>query len=127
MSENEKKHESQNCYYQSWKAIFIAIAFMAIGAVLGHIVTEGHHCGKMRGLCGSGYNKEARWDRGDRECEERFEHKFKGEKEGRGENEEKDWFEHKGDAEKCKTAGLSDPNKANCPMTNKKEGKSKKN
>jgi hypothetical protein len=125
MSENEKKYESQNCYYQSWKAIFIAIAFMVIGAIIGHMITMGHHCGKMRKLCG-GYNREARWEKGDKECEERFEHKFKGEKEERGENEERDWSKHKGDAEKCKTAGMSDPNKADYPMMDKEEGQSEK-
>lgn len=135
MSENEKKHETC-CCCQSWKAIFIAIAFMVIGAVIGHVMTMGHHYGKMRGLCGYGYNKEARWDR-DKKCEERFEHKFKGEKEGCGKRIEKSCSESKAKAGKCKPGctcpkcskkapGLSDPNKANCPMKDKKEGKPKK-
>jgi hypothetical protein len=120
MSENETKHESKSCCCcQSWKAIFIAIAFMAIGAFLGHKMTMMHHCGQMmfmnhpccsmmRGACGGGYGME-------RQCG--FEHK------GR--------FEHKFDTGKCKpgctcpicskkAAGLSDPNKATCPMMEKK-------
>jgi hypothetical protein len=141
MSENEKKHESQSCCCcQSWKAIFIAIAFMAIGAVLGHVMTMMHHCGKMAmnhpfgqmtamrhpcclmmGPRGGGYGREARWDRDDRERECRFEHKFREGKEVGG--EQKGWFEHKTGK---RAARLSDPNKASCPMMDKKEGKSRK-
>jgi len=137
MSENEKKHEGQSCCCcQCWKAIFIAIALLAIGAVIGHVMTMRHPCCHMRGLCG-GYDMRACWDRGDREREGGFEHKFRWEKEGRGEREEKGWFEHKADTGKhkpgctcpmCskKAASLSDPNKASYPMMDKKEGKSKK-
>jgi hypothetical protein len=131
MSENEKKHESQSCCCcQSWKAIFIAIAFMAIGALLGHAMTMMHHCCQMMTMnhpCGQmmgprgGYGREARWDRDDRERECRFEHKFREEKEVGG--EQKGWFEHKTDK---RAARLSDPNKASCPMMDKKEGKSRK-
>jgi hypothetical protein len=141
MSENEKKHESQNCCCcQSWKAIFIAIAFMVIGAVFGHMITKIHmmmyHSGYMMGgPYGGGYGREAFWDRGGRERECSFERKFQG----RGECDEKGWFGHKGEMGKCKpgctcpmcskmAASLSEPNKANCPMMDKgkKEGKVKK-
>jgi hypothetical protein len=136
MSENEKKHESQNCCCcQSWKAIFIAIALLAIGAVFGHVMTMRHHCCHMRGPCGDGYGMKACWDRGDREREGSLEYKFQGKKEVRG--EEKGWFGRKADTGKhkpgctcpiCskKAASFSEPNKASCPMMDKKEGKSEK-
>ncbi|MGA2914829.1 MAG: hypothetical protein ABSE89_02260 [Sedimentisphaerales bacterium] len=135
MSENEKKNEC--CCCKCWGRIFITIALLAIGAVIGHIMTVRHHCCHMRGLCGDGYGREARWDRGERECEGGFEHKFREEKEGRGEREEKGWFGHKDDMGKCKpgctcpicskkAASLSEPNKAGCPMMDKKAGKSDK-
>jgi hypothetical protein len=137
MSENEKKNEGQSCCCcKCWGKIFITIALLAIGAVIGHVMTMRHHCCHMRGLCG-GYGREACWDRGEREHEGSFEHKFRWEKEGRGEREEKGWFGHKADTGKCKpgctcpicskkAASLSEPNKASCPMMGKKEGKSKK-
>ena len=136
MSENEKKNEGQNCCCcQCWKTIFIAIALLAIGAVFGHVMTMRHHCCHMRGPCGDGYGMKACWDRGDREREGSFEHKFREEKEVRG--EQKGWFGHKADMGKCKpgctcpicskkAASLSEPNKASCPMMDKKEGKSEK-
>ena len=123
MTENEKKNEGQNCCCcKCWGKIFITIALLAIGAVIGHLMTMKHHCGHMRGLWGDGHGMKACWDRGEREREGGFEHKFRGEreeKEFRGEHEEKGWFGHK-------AAGLSEPNKANCPMMDKKEGKSEK-
>ena len=130
MSENEKKNEGQRCCCcQCWKAIFIAIALLAIGAVFGHVMTMRHHCCHMRGPCGDSYGMKACWDRGEREREGGWENKFRGEKEGRG--EQKGWFGHKADTGKCKPgsmkgAGLSEPDKASCPMTDKKEGKSEK-
>ena len=138
MSENEKKHDSQSCCCcQSWKAIFIAIAFVAIGAVIGHKMTIMHmmYCSHhMKELCGGGYGREACWDRGQRECEGGFEHKFHEKREVGGERAEKGWFGHKADIRKCKpgctcpmcskkAAGMSEPNKAGCPMMDKKEGK----
>ena len=121
MSENEKKHDSHSCCCcQSWKAIFITITLLAIGAVIGHKMTM--HCGHMRGLCG-GYDMRTCWDRGGWEREGGF--------------EQKGWFGHKADMGKCKpgctcpmcskkAADLSEPNKAGCPMMDKKEGKAKK-
>jgi hypothetical protein len=118
MSEDEKKNEGQSCCCcKCWKIIFITIALLAIGAVIGHVMTMRHHCRNMRGLCGDGYSMKARWDRGDKE------------REGSS--------EHKAVAGMCKpgctcpvcskkAAGLSDPNKAGCPMMGKKEGKSEK-
>ena len=146
MSENEKKHDSQSCCCQCWKAIFIAIAFMAIGAFLCHKITMMHHCGNMamnhpccqmmamrhpccpmmmRGPCGDGYGREGWRDRGKREHEGKFEHKMREGKEQKG------WFKHKSDRGKhqpgCRcpicskrAAGLPDPNKAGCPMMDKK-------
>jgi hypothetical protein len=130
MGENEKHDSKSCCCCQSWKALFIAIAFMAIGAVFGHVLTMmhlmccNHH--NMMGICGGdGYGREVCWDRGERE--------------GRGECGEKSWFGHKGEAGKCqpgctcpmcskRAASLSEPNKASCPMMDKdkKEGKPKK-
>ena len=116
MSENEKKHESQSCCCcQSWKAIFIAIALLAIGAAFGHVMTM--KCCPMMGPWGGGHGMKACWDRGEREREGGWEHKFQGEKEFRG--EQKGWFEHK-------AASLSEPNKASCPMMEKKAGKPEK-
>jgi hypothetical protein len=127
MSENEKKNEGQKCCCcKCWGRIFITIALLAIGAVIGHVMTMRHHCGHhMRELCGGGYGREACWYRGEGEREGGFEHKFREEKEVRGEREEKGWFGHKSDMGKCpqKAAELSEPNKAGCPMTGKKEGK----
>jgi len=137
MSENEKKNEGQSCCCcKCWKTIFIAIALLAIGAVFGHVMTVRHpRCPMMMGPGGDGYGMKACWDRGDREREGSFEHKFRGGKEVYG--EQKGWFGHKADTGKhkpgctcpiCskKAAYLSDPNKASCPMMDKKEGKSKK-
>ena len=147
MSENEKKHEGQSCCCcQSWKAIFIAIAFMAIGAVIGHIMTMMHQCCRMMAMnhpycqmmpmrhqcChimrepyGGDYGREIWRERGEREREGKFEHKFQEGKEQKG------WFGHKSDRGKhqpgctcpiCskKAAGLPEPNKAGCPMKDKK-------
>ena len=123
MSENEKKNEGQNgCCCKCWGKIFITIALLAIGAVFGHLMSMKHHCGHMKGLWGDGHGMKACWDRDDREEREGgFEHKFREreEKEVRGEHEGKGWFGHT-------AAGLSEPNKANCPMMDKKEDKSKK-
>jgi hypothetical protein len=136
MSENEKKNEGQSCCCcKCWKTIFIAIALLAIGAVFGHVMTMRHLGCPMRGLCGDSYGMKACWDRGDREREGGLEHKFRGGKEVRGEQE--GWFGHKADTGKhkpgctcpiCskKAASLSEPNKAGCPMMDKKEGKSEK-
>ena len=135
MSEKENKNEGQNCCCcKCWGKIFITIALLAIGAVIGHIMTVRHHCYHMRGLCDDGHGMKACWDRGEREREGGFEHKFRGEreeKEFRGEREEKGWFGHKDDMGKCqpgctcpkcakKAACLSEPNKADCPTMDKK-------
>jgi hypothetical protein len=120
MSEDEKKNEGQSCCCcKCWKIIFITIALLAIGAVIGHVMTMRHHCRQMRGLCGDGYCMKARWDRGDRECEGSSEHKAVT-----------GMCKPGCTCPKCskKAAGLSDPNKAKagCPMMDKKEGKSEK-
>ena len=112
---------------------------MAIGAVLGHMMTMMHHCGymamshpccpMMRGPCGGGYGREVWQDRDDRECKGKFEHQFRQGKEAG--DEQKGCFGHKADMGKCKpgctcpicskkAAGLSEPNKASCPMMDKK-------
>lgn len=138
MSENERKHDSQTCCCcQSWKAIFIAIAFLAIGAFLGHTMTmhgRGFRpammgrqwcpmsmrqpccCHMMRGPC------EWKW-------EGSYGHKFREGKEVCG--KEKGWFERKADVRKCKpgctcakcTKKASRPSelkKPSCPMKEKK-------
>jgi len=130
MSENEKKDEGQKCCCccQCLKAIVIAIVLLLIGAAIGHVMTM-KHCCPMMGPWGGGHGMKACWDRGDREREGVWEHKFEGEKEFRG--EQKGWFGHKDDMGKCKPgsmkgASLSEPDKAKCPMMEKKEGKSEK-
>ena len=117
MNENEKKNEGQNCCCcKCWGKIFITIALLIIGAVIGHIMTM-KHCCHMRGLCGDGYGMKACWDRGDRGRESGL--------------EQKGWFGHKDDMGKCqpgctcpkcskKAACLPEPNKAGCPMMDKK-------
>jgi len=136
MSENEKKNEGQSCCCcKCWKTIFIAIALLAIGAVIGHVMTIRHHCCRMMGPCGDGCGMKACWDREDDGEREGMEHKFRGGKEVRGEQE--GWFGPKDDTGKCKpgctcpmcskkAASLSDPNKASCPMMDKKEDKPEK-
>jgi hypothetical protein len=135
MSESEKKSEGHSCCCcHCFKAIVMAIVLLVIGAAIGHVMTM-KHCCPMMGPWGGGHGMKACWDRGEREREGGWEHKFEGEKEFRG--EQKGWFEHKADMGKhkpgctcpmCsqKAASLSEPNKASCPMMEKKEGKSKK-
>ena len=136
MSETEKKDEGQKCCcYQCFKAIFMAIVLLAIGAVFGHAAAMRHCRSMMMGPWGGGHGMKACWDRGEREREGGWENKFQGEKEFRG--EQKGWFGHKADMGKCKPgctcpkcskkgAGLSEPDKASCPMMEKKEGKPEK-
>ena len=133
MSENEKKHESHSCCCcQSWKAIFIAITFMVIGAVIGHMITMMHRCCHMKGMFGGNYGMKACRDRGPMECQGSFEHNFQQGKEACG--QQKNWSENKADMGKCKpgctcpmcskkAASLSEPNKAACPMMDKKKDK----
>jgi hypothetical protein len=134
MSETEKKDEGQKCCCcQCWKTIFIAIALLAIGAAFGHVMTM--KCCPMMGPWGGGHGMKACWDRGEREREGSLENKFRGGKEVCGEKE--GWFGHKADTGKhkpgctcpmCSQKGafLPDPNKASCPMMERKAGKSKK-
>lgn len=117
MSETEKKDEGQKCCCcQCWKTIFIAIALLAIGAVFGHVMTMRHCCPMMMGPWG-GHGMKACWDRGEREREGGWENKCQGEKEVCG--KEKGWFGHKATCP-------SEPNKASCPMMEKKAGKPEK-
>ena len=60
MSEEEKKHDGC-CCCQNWKAIFITLALLIIGAIFGHILTV-KHCRTMGGPCGDRGMK-ACWDR----------------------------------------------------------------
>jgi hypothetical protein len=127
MSENEKKHDGQNCCCcQSWKAIFIAIAFMVIGAVLGHMLTMMHRCCHMH-MHGDNYGMRVCQDKGPMECKGGFENNCRQGKES----------ENKADMGKCKpgctcpkcskkAASLSDPNKAACPKMDKNKGKVRK-
>jgi len=119
MSENEKKHESQSCCCcQSWKAIFITIALLVIGAVFGHVMTV-KHCPMMKSF-GGGHCMKAFWDKGDRgERECNMEREFDA---GR--------CEPGCTCPKCSKMGasLSEPNMAGCPMMGQKEErKSRKN
>ncbi len=131
MSENEKKHDSQSCCCcQSWKAILIAIAFMVLGAVIGHMMTMMHvrYCHRGPFGAGYGYGMNVCRDRDDWRCEGRFEHKFRKGKEVGG--EQKNWFGQKAEAGKCKPgctcpmcskkAVSSEPDKTRCPMRDKK-------
>jgi hypothetical protein len=131
MSEDEKKNEGQKCCCcQCFKVIFMAIVLLVIGAAIGHVMTM--KCCPMMGPWGGGHGMKACWDKGERECKGVWENKFEGEKEVCG--KEKGWFGHKDDFGKCKPgctcpmcskkgALSSDPNKAGCPMMEKKEGK----
>jgi len=130
MSEEEKKHNGC-CCCKCWKAIFITLALLIIGAIFGHVMTM-RHCCMMGGPCGDRGMK-ACWDRGDREREGGLEHKFRGGKEVCGGRE--GWSGPKGDTGKCKpgctcpkcskkAVRLSEPNKAGCPMMDKKGGTS---
>jgi hypothetical protein len=135
MSENEKKHDGHSCCCcQSWKAIFIAIAFMAIGALLCHTITMMHRCGHMKGLYGDDGMKACR-DRGEMEGQGKFEHNSR--QGNQACDQQKGGSEHKSDMGKCKpgctcpmcskkAASLSEPNKAACPMMDKKKGKAGK-
>jgi hypothetical protein len=61
MSEDDRKSGIQS---QCWKTIFIAIALLAIGAVIGHLLTvRCPHC-RMMGRCGDGYGMKAPWGKG---------------------------------------------------------------
>jgi hypothetical protein len=124
MSEVDKNEVQNIC----WKTIFIAIALLLIGAAIGHVMTI-KCCPMMMGPWGGGHSMKACWDREGmgRECN--WEHKFQGEKQVRG--EQKGWFGHKAEIGKFKPgpmkgAGLSEPDKAGCPMMGKKEGKPEK-
>jgi hypothetical protein len=134
MSEEEKKHNGC-CCCQSWKAIFIALTLLIIGAIFGHVMTMQQFRGPMRGPCGDRHGMKACWDRDGREREGGWEHKFRGGREACGERE--GLSGHKDDTGKCqpgctcpmcskKAARLSEPNKAGCPMMDKKEGASEK-
>jgi len=135
MSEDEKKKEGQKCCCccQCFKAIFMAIVLLVIGAAIGHVMTM-KRC-PMMGPWGGGHGMKACLDRGEREREGGWENKFHGEKEIC--SKEKGWFGHKDDLGKCKPgctcpkcskkgADLPEPGKAGCPMMEKKEGKPEK-
>jgi hypothetical protein len=143
MGENEKQTEVQKCCCcRCWARILITIILLAIGAVIGHVMTMSHLCGHHHGhhmmmgrCCGWGGDKGECRERGEREFEDgRFEHKFRC-AEGWGERGEKGWYERKGDMEKhgpdcmcpmctkMRAACASEPNKASCPMMNKDKKK----
>jgi hypothetical protein len=114
MSEEEKKHDGC-CCCQSWKAIFITLALLIIGAIFGHAMTM-KHCCMMGGPCG---------DRGMKAC---------WDKDGAGHH---GWWGDKGNKDEIgkhqpgcmcpmcskKAGGPADPNKAGCPMMGKEKGK----
>lgn len=123
MSEDERKSEIQS---QCWKTIFIAIALLAIGAVLGHLATV--RCCQMTGRCG-GYGMRACWDGGRLEGQREFGHRFGGGKKVC--DKQGDWVECKGKMEKSKpgrehpkcskkAGSLSEQKKGVCPMAEKK-------
>jgi hypothetical protein len=59
MSEDDRQNESKNrCYCNCWKAIFIAIALLVIGAVIGHALTMNHY-GHGFYMMGPGYQGHA--------------------------------------------------------------------
>jgi hypothetical protein len=140
MSENEKKHECC-CGCQCLKAIVIAVVLLAIGALIGHVITVKqcgpmgmNHpggrmmpmmcpccCAMMKGQCGDRWDEKFCPDKMDRECKGKFESKCREGKDQKG------WFGHEIDKGKCplgctcpkcskKGACLSEPNKAGCPM-----------
>lgn len=135
MSEDEKKNEGQSCCCKCWKAIFIAIALLAIGAAFGHLMAMKHHCRHMRGPRGYGYGMKAFWDRDGKERQGSPEYKAHWGKKVCGERN--DAFGRRAEAGKCKpgctcpicskkAARSSEPNKTGCLMMDKKESKSDK-
>jgi hypothetical protein len=108
MSEEEKKHDSC-CCCQTWKAIFITLALLIIGAIFGHIMTVKHCC-----IMGGPWGIKACWDR-----DGAGHHGWWGDKDEMG--------KHKPGCMCpmcCKrAAGIAEPNKAGCPMMGKEQGK----
>jgi hypothetical protein len=129
MSEDEKKNEGQKrcCCCQCFKAIFMAIVLLVIGAAIGHVMTI--KCCPMMGHLG-GHGMKTCWDRGEmgRECG--LENKFEEGKEICS-KEKGGWFGQKDDFGKCKPgctcprctkmrASMQEPNKPVCPMMEQK-------
>ena len=128
MSEDEKK-DGKCCCCQCFKAIFMAIVLLTIGAIFGHAAAM-RHCRSMMGPWG-GHGMKAYCERGERERECGWENKFEGEKEIC--SKEKGWFGHKECKPGCTCpmctkmrACMQEPNKPVCPMMGKKEGKPEK-
>lgn len=134
MSETEKKDEGQKCCCcECFKAIFMAIVLLAIGAAIGHVMTV-KHCRPMMGPWG-GHGMKMCCDKGGMERERGMANEMRGEKKVCG--KDKGWFGQKADKGKCKPgctcpkcskkgAFMSEPEKGKCPMTGKKEGKLEK-
>ena len=109
MSDEEKKHDSC-CCCKCWGRIFITIALLAIGAVIGHKMTMCHYGGMMGRPC-CGWEMKGCWDRDGAEHHNRWGYKA-------------EMGMHKPGC-MCpvcckKAASMSEPNKAVCPMMNKK-------
>jgi hypothetical protein len=127
MSEDEKKSGIQKCIAcECFKAIFMAIVLLAIGAIFGYGAAM-RQCRLMMGPCG-GPGVKACWDKSERECKDIW--KFEREKGicDKG----KAWFINKDDFGKCKpgctcpkctkiSACMQEPNKPVCPMMEKKD------
>ena len=128
MSETEKKDEGQKCYScECFKAIFMAIVLLAIGAAIGHVMTV-KHCRPMMGPWGS-HGMKTCWNKGGMERECGMANKMREEKKVCG--KDKGWFGQKADKGKCKPGSMrgidsSEPDKAGCPMNGKKEVKPEK-
>ncbi|MDD5326647.1 MAG: hypothetical protein PHY02_02400 [Phycisphaerae bacterium] len=107
MDEGEKREVEKIC----WKTIFIAVVLVLIGVAVGHVLTV-QSCPMMKPF--GGPCMKAFWDKGDwgRGCNI-----------GRKADTERRGFSKCSERRAC----LSDPNKAGCPMTDKKADKSKKN
>jgi len=112
MTDEEKKHD--DCCCKCWKKIFITLALLIIGAMIGHVMTMKHHCRVMKWPCG-GREMKACWDRDSAEHH--------------GRCRDKDEMGMHKPGCMCPTcckeraASHADPNKAGCPMIGKEQGK----
>jgi hypothetical protein len=121
--EKKMEDEKKSCCYECFKAIFMAIVLLAIGAIFGYGAAM-RHCRLMMGPWG-GHHMKACWERCEREREGGWENKCIEERGVCG-KEKGGWFGHKKDVEESKPcpmkgADLPEPEKGSYPMM--KEGK----
>jgi hypothetical protein len=123
MDEGDKREVEKIC----WKTIFIAVVLVGIGVVIGRVTAGMCPLSKM-GKCGGGYSMKSCWNKGGspskcwmaKRCDRTKKSWWK-----------KDWSECREKVGKCKlgctclkcskkSACVSNPDKAGCPMMEKK-------